>query len=60
MRIQKAMGTAPNSMRTSANVPGLRLVADMTTNDRVERPATMTAQRPDAAHDASRSARTRC
>src|SRR5450631_3178769 len=29
-------------------------------NDRVERPATMTMPRPDAAHYASRSARTRC
>jgi hypothetical protein len=29
-------------------------------NDRVERPATMTVPRPDAAHDAPLSARTRC
>jgi len=32
----------------------------MTSNDRVERPATMTMPRPDAAHDTSRSARTHC
>jgi hypothetical protein len=32
----------------------------MRSNDRVERPATMTRPRPDAAHDAPRSARTRC
>jgi hypothetical protein len=31
----------------------------MTSNDRVERPATMTVPRPDAAHDVSRSAPTR-
>jgi hypothetical protein len=32
----------------------------MISNDRVERPATMTVPRPDAAHHATRSARTRC
>jgi hypothetical protein len=32
----------------------------LTPNDRVERPATMTVPRPDAAHNAPRSARTRC
>jgi hypothetical protein len=32
----------------------------VTSNDRVERPATTAVPRPDAAHDALRSARTRC
>src|SRR5450631_2831829 len=35
-------------------------VASMPHNDRVERPAAMTVPRPDAAHDAPRSAPTRC
>ena len=32
----------------------------MTSNDRFERPTTTTVPRPDAAHDAPRSAPTRC
>ena len=35
-------------------------IASVQSNDRVERPATMTVPRPDAAHHAPRSARTRC
>src|ERR1700680_812653 len=38
--------------------PGFHL--GMRSNDRVERPSTTAVPRPDAAHDAPRSARTRC
>ena len=37
-----------------------RTIGFMPANDRVERPDTMPVPRPDAAHDAPRSARTRC
>jgi hypothetical protein len=49
---------APDDYERRANIA--HAVHLVPSNDRVERPATMPVPRPDAAHDASRSARTRC
>jgi hypothetical protein len=55
-RIAAPMIDAPPPCFVIAHFRGL----PETPNDRVERPATMTVPRPEAAYDASRSARTRC
>ena len=52
----------PRCRQTRSTVPhdALSHLAGKMPNDRVERPAMMAMPRPDAAHDASRSAPTRC
>ena len=57
------MGAAAHPTMNGARTVELKItlmISRMMPNDRVERPTTMTVPRPDAAHDASRSARTCC
>jgi len=58
MHVQRVIRNTPHAVNRWLQLGQAR--SNMMSNDRVERPATLPVPRPDAAHDAPRSAPTRC